>query len=92
MLSPIDFGVKLIEPGEAENEAICSKVCDIEPLDSYLQSSCDLQVDIVGDSSTFILGFVDIVEDAGLWEALHVNVETFYCFLVYKVVSGTTVK
>ena len=46
----------------------------------------------MSDSSTFIFSFVDVVEDAGSWEAFCPDVKSFYCSSVYEVVSGTTIK
>ena len=39
MLSPVNFRVEFVEPGESQDEAVGSQVGDIESLDSYLHSS-----------------------------------------------------
>ena len=41
MVSPVNFRVKFVEPGKAEDEAICAEVCDVESLNSYVHTSCD---------------------------------------------------
>ena len=46
----------------------------------------------MGDSTTFVLGFVNIIENAWLWEASCRNVKAFHRSLVDEIISSTTIK
>ena len=46
----------------------------------------------MSDSSAFILGFINVVEDARFCEASHENVKTIHRSLVDKIIGSTTVQ
>ena len=46
----------------------------------------------MGDLSVLIFGFVNIIEDTGLWEALCDDMEVYHSSLIYEIISGTTIE